>query len=971
MRRLSVAALLSLAVLCVGSSVAALPRVLAGQPDVRDTVAKEKKKPRITAPKLVSPADGQTGDAIPAFGWRAVRGAPKYEFQLSADRTFSSTIYTIQTLNTFATVDKSLTDGTYYWRVRSIDGQDVAGLWSQPRSYTKSWAAAPVLLGPAGGQGIVYPSTPLVLSWSPVRHAYKYLVYVATDPSLGSLAPGFGNKPVETSGTRFALPGALAPGRYYWAVTPEDAEKHTGQRSVVSSFDWSWPTATATNVADASGAHISDGSGLTEVLSPELSWGPIAGAAQYQVEINPAQDFAPGSKVCCTDLTTGASLSPVHYLPNNVYYWRVRAVDINGNAGVWNQGPTFRKAFDDQTPSIAGLSLRDPGTPGDDQLPVGSTTSAPLITWNPVVGASKYEVDIAPYDSTVLHDCDWSLKTPFFTASSAWTPLGGSSGRPQPTGWPFASTDGSKKLGAGSYCARVIGISDRDQTGKDIITVPTLLGGPGQPGFAFAPSSLPGNPGLDFTQSSDYLSMQTGSATGAMPVLRWTPIAGAQSYYVVVAKDAAFTKVIDYALTNVPAYAPRTGGTPIRTYTDETTHYYWQVMPAASSNGTTCHCDISTDGNHAQSFDKNSSPPGLLAPGAGTNVTEQPVFRWTSAEGARSYELQVSQDQSFGTLIDDVKTDSVSFTSSTTYPADTTLYWRVRANHENNEGLNWSSTGTFVRTLATPALDSSNPLFGPDIPVVKWDPVSGATSYTLHVEQGDGTTRDFTASSPAFTPSGFYGVGKVRWQVRANFPKTGPGETFGPYSGFQAFTRQIDAPTGVRWVGSPRHVLLSWDPSPNIGTKQYKIQISTTNSFSTTVDSHTTENTSYAPLLTQKGFKDGGTLYWRVATLDEHGTLGAWTSRTLTLPGRMRIRLGGSLRAHARGAVRVRLTNIRGRAIRGGKVRVTGVGFRTVAKRTGRRGTVTFRLRPGRTGKLTFQGSKSGYQSASATLRVR
>src|SRR3954453_10968580 len=634
------AALLSLAVLGIGTSVAALPHLPGGKSDVREAAAKSKKKmKRIAAPTLVSPGDANTGDAMPSFGWRAVRGAAKYEFHLSGDRTFSSTIYTIQTLNPFATVDKSFTDGTYYWRLRSIDSHDVAGLWSQPRSYTKSWTAAPVPLGPADGQQIVYPSTPLVLSWSPVRHAYKYLVYIATDPSLGSLVLGFGGKPVETSGTRFALPGALAPGRYYWAVTPEDAEKHTGQRSVVSSFDWSWPPATATNVADASGAHVTDGSGLTEVLSPDLSWTPIPGAAQYQVEINPAQDFAPGSKVCCTELTTGGSLSPVHYLPNNVYYWRVRAVDVNGNAGVWNVGPTFRKAFDDQAPSIAGLALRDPGTPGDDQLPVGSTTSAPLIAWNPVAGASKYEVDIAPYESSILHDCDWSLKIPFFTATSAWAPLAVSSGRPQPTGWPFVSTDGSKKLGTGSYCARVIGMSDREGTGKDIITVPTLLGGPGQPGFTFAPSSLPGNPGLDFTQSSDYLSMQTGSATGTMPVFRWTPIAGAQSYYVVVAKDAAFTKVLDYALTNVPAYAPRTGGTTIRTYTDETTHYYWQVMPAASANGTTCHCDISTDGNHPQSFDKNSSPPALLAPGGGVDLTQQLVFRWTSADVARSYAL--------------------------------------------------------------------------------------------------------------------------------------------------------------------------------------------------------------------------------------------------------------------------------------------------------------------------------------------
>jgi hypothetical protein len=929
------------------------------------------KRHRIASPRLISPRDGDSGQATPAFGWSAVHGAVKYEFELSADRSFNSTVATIQTVNTYASVDKVLTDGTYYWRVRSIDSRGVAGLWPRAYSYTKNWSTAPVPLAPGNGSQIVYPSTPLVLSWSAVPHAFKYLLYVATDPSLGSLVPGFGGKPVETSGTSFALPGALAPGRYYWAVVPEDAEKHTGAQSAVSSFDWSWPTGTTTSVTDADGAQPTDGSGLPEVLSPYLSWAPVPGAAQYQVEINPSSDFAPGSKVCCTDPTTGTSLSPTHYLPNNVYYWRVRAVDLDGNAGSWNVGPTFRKAFDDNSPSIADLTLRDPGTPGDTPLPIGSTTAAPLITWTPVTGASKYEIDITPYDSSVLHDCDWSRKAAYFSATAAWTPLAPLSANPQPTGWPIISADGGHPLAAGSYCARVIAISDRDQTNNDIISAPKALGGPGKAGFTFAPSSVAGDPGLEFVQPSDYLSMQTGSTTGAMPVFRWKPIAGAQSYYVVVAKDSLFTKVIDAAITNVPVYAPRTGFTLVRTYTDETTHYYWQVLPAANVNGTTCHCDIGSSSNNPQSFDKNSIPPGLVSPGPGAAVTVQPTFRWTAAEGARMYELQVAQDPSFGSPIDDVKTDSLSFTSASTYPADTTLYWRVRANDENNEGLNWSATGTFVRALSAPALDSGNPFVGADVPVVRWGSVAGATSYSVHVEQGDGTTRDFSVNSSAFTPTGVFGVGKLRWQVRANFPKLPFGQTSGPFSGLQSFTRQIDAPTGVRWVGSPRHILLSWDPSPNIGTKQYEVQIATTNSFSTPIETHMTENTSYAPLLSQPDYTKHSTLYWRVATMDERSTLGAWTSRTLTLGGRMRIRVSGRLRHRRRGTVHVKLTNSHGRAIRGGKVRVTGVGFRAIAKRTSSHGTVTFKLRPMRKGNLRFQGSKSGYQSVSRALRVR
>ena len=132
----------------------------------------------------------------------------------------------------------------------------------------------------------------------------------------------------------------------------------------------------------------------------------------------------------------------------------------------------------------------------------------------------------------------------------------------------------------------MIAISDRDQANKDIITVPTLLGGPNQPGFTYSPSSLPGNPGLAFTQTSDYLSMQSGSATTRMPVFRWNPIPGALSYYVLVAKDSSFTKIVDAALTNVPVYAPRTGTPSVRRrYRPGSS---WSVRSRASPAASSC-----------------------------------------------------------------------------------------------------------------------------------------------------------------------------------------------------------------------------------------------------------------------------------------------------------------------------------------------------------------------------------------------
>ena len=58
---------------------------------------------------------------------------------------------------------------------------------------------------------------------------------------------------------------------------------------------------------------------------------------------------------------------------DNTYYWRVRALDAAGNAGVWNRGPDFVKTFDKvppvTAPSIKNLHMRDnladPGTDVD------------------------------------------------------------------------------------------------------------------------------------------------------------------------------------------------------------------------------------------------------------------------------------------------------------------------------------------------------------------------------------------------------------------------------------------------------------------------------------------------------------------------------------------------------------------------------------------------------------------------------
>ncbi len=49
----------------------------------------------------------------------------------------------------------------------------------------------------------------------------------------------------------------------------------------------------------------------------------------------------------------------------------------------------------------------------------------------------------------------------------------------------------------------------------------------------------------------------------------------------------------------------------------------------------------------------------------------QPVFRWTSAESAATYRLQVASDPGFRELLDDVTTAATAYASAKAYPADT------------------------------------------------------------------------------------------------------------------------------------------------------------------------------------------------------------------------------------------------------------------------------------------------------------
>jgi hypothetical protein len=87
----------------------------------------------VPAPTLTSPSSGSTiTDNTPTFNWTSVNGASSYDFQLASDNDFTVNAFTVKGLSsTSYTSVNPLTNGGWYWRVRTGDNSTDVGLWSQ------------------------------------------------------------------------------------------------------------------------------------------------------------------------------------------------------------------------------------------------------------------------------------------------------------------------------------------------------------------------------------------------------------------------------------------------------------------------------------------------------------------------------------------------------------------------------------------------------------------------------------------------------------------------------------------------------------------------------------------------------------------------------------------------------------------------------------------------------------------------
>ncbi len=295
------------------------------------------------APVLVNPATGSAHATMPTLDWNATTTAPasggpfKYIVEISDLPTFAvgSIVRTVTDLTaTEYLIAPALGNGTYYWRVKTVNTYNAVGSPSAVRSFIidDQGTDAPTLLTPVNNSSTT-SKLPL-MTWSVPPGAVKYDIRFGTNPDLTAVQTISVN---QLAVARFTPVSNLLATTYYWQVRARDAAGNPSPWSSVFSYK-----VTSLLTDSPVPNRYTDN-------TPLLTWGPISWAASggyYEVQVDDNANFS--SPVFQRTALLGNAVAGgqnnvevTPALPNATYYWRVRACPAVGACGAYSSTGVF------------------------------------------------------------------------------------------------------------------------------------------------------------------------------------------------------------------------------------------------------------------------------------------------------------------------------------------------------------------------------------------------------------------------------------------------------------------------------------------------------------------------------------------------------------------------------------------------------------------------------------------------------
>lgn len=652
----------------------------------------------LPSPRLTYPVDdiNQAVEDV-VFDWEPVAGAVTYDLQVATDSTFNNFAFKAENLyGSRYSPPTTLFNDQFWWRVRAVDlaGQPTA--WSTARfSFKRQWLDTPVALYPTGSTAVADGSVATTngdrafYQWTPVQHASRYLVQLATDANFS-----VNLRSCTMSGTTFA-PRSFPSGNYsctsyppgtvhYWRVRPEDTPYQNGLPGIFSApqkvkfgsptIDPTWSgefqtvTGLKTALTGTGAANPATGCSATACggmsSTPVFTWNRMPGITSYTVIIGNDENFTTSPLVDLPRYSTTNNYFTLRDTDEKKalaeseagqpYFWYVLPCNGFGcGPNPISQDPPLPGAHSFQKISPAVTSLTSSAGDGSDltfawqdYFDTNSVTSSYGETGQQSARTYRIQVDNEPSFADPLLDTAVVDQATY--------------------------TAGDRLYPEGRIYWRVQALDDQEN-GLTWSTTQELV---------------KASPALTLLSP-----VNNAAVAGAAP-LEWSPQAFAKSYEVEVYKnnDTAFSpanRVINAKVAN-PAY------TPTDLMPASPVPYVWRVRR------------IDSKGNQgpwaAASFVSRGSAPELLSPASGVwQRFNGAYFTWSDVPGATSFQVSLRN----GT------TNSVTTTVATAYaPSELSsgdYTWSVTALDAAGKPLGTSAVRSFRVDSIAPTVSAMKP----------------------------------------------------------------------------------------------------------------------------------------------------------------------------------------------------------------------------------------------------------------------
>ena len=304
---------------------------------------------------------GNDSQGRPTLKWNAVTGAAKYEVYRARSLNGDYIKYSTVTGTSYTNISYIEDGNTYYYKVRALKSDGTAGAWSSIVSVTYRAASTGTLSAPTVTGGNDAQGRP-TLKWNAVSGAAKYEVYRARSRSGDYI------KYSTVTGTSYTNTSYIENGNtYYYKVRALKSDGTAGAWSSIVSVTYRAASTGTLPAPAVTGGNDAQG-------RPTLTWKAVTGAAKYEIYRSYSRD---GSYSKYSTQTSTAYTNSSYLTSGTTYYYKVRALDANGNAGPYSAAVSVTCRLKLSAPSVTG---------GKD------SQGRPTLKWNAVSGAAKYEV---------------------------------------------------------------------------------------------------------------------------------------------------------------------------------------------------------------------------------------------------------------------------------------------------------------------------------------------------------------------------------------------------------------------------------------------------------------------------------------------------------------------------------------------------------------------------------------------------